>query len=166
MITTGDEAVPQSEPLIRFIRTTTAHIPADVTLTLTLEQRTRCRLRVMLDDGQEAGLFLHRGTVLHHGDALIAEDGLVARIIAAPEHLSRVESADPLLLARACYHLGNRHVPLQIESGQLSYRQDQVLDEMVRGLGLEVRLVDAGFEPESGAYGGQVADHSGHAHEH
>lgn len=84
--------MPQSEPLIRFIRTTAAHIPADVTLTLTLEQRTRCRLRVMLDDGQEAGLFLPRGTVLHHGDALIAEDGLVARIIAAPEHLSRVRA--------------------------------------------------------------------------
>lgn len=137
-----------------------------MTLTLTLEQRTRCRLRVMLDDGREAGLFLPRGTILHHGDALIAEDGLVARIIAAPEHLSRVESTEPLLLARACYHLGNRHVPLQIEPGRLSYRQDQVLDEMVRGLGLEVRLVDAAFEPEPGAYGAQGADHPGHAHEH
>jgi urease accessory protein len=158
--------VPQSEPLIRFIRTTAADIPADVTLTLTLEQRTRCRLRVMLDDGREAGLFLPRGTVLHHGDALIAEDGLVARIIAAPEPLSRVQSEDPLLLARACYHLGNRHVPLQIEPGRISYRQDQVLDAMVRGLGLEVRLVDAGFEPEAGAYGAQAADHAGHTHAH
>jgi urease accessory protein len=158
--------VPQSEPLIRFIRKTGAQIPADVTLTLDLEQRTRCRLRVLLDDGREAGLFLPRGTILHQGDSLIAEDGLVARIIAAPEHLSRVESPDPLLLARACYHLGNRHVPLQIEAGRLSYRQDEVLDEMMRGLGLEVRLVDAGFEPESGAYGGHGADHSGHVHEH
>lgn len=158
--------MPQSEPLIRFIRTTTAPIPADVTLTLTLEQRTRCRLRVLLDDGREAGLFLPRGSVLHHGDGLIAEDGMVARIIAAPEHLSRVESADPLLLARAAYHLGNRHVPLQIEPGRLSYRHDQVLDDLVRGLGLNVTLVDAAFEPEAGAYGGNGLDTPGHVHNH
>jgi urease accessory protein len=162
---TGMVALPQFDPLIRFIRATAAAIPADVTLTLTLEQRTRCRLRVMLDDGREAGLFLPRGSVLHHGDALIAEDGLVARIIAAPEHLSRVDSPDPLLLARACYHLGNRHVPLQIEPGRLSYRQDQVLDDLVRGLGLNVTLVDAAFEPETGAYGDHGADQPLHAHD-
>lgn len=166
MTNTGVAALPQLEPLIRFIRATTATIPADVTLTLTLEQRTRCRLRVMLDDGREAGLFLPRGSVLHHGDGLIAEDGMVARIIAAPEPLSRVETPDPLLLARACYHLGNRHVPLQIEPGRLSYRNDQVLDDLVRGLGLNVTLVDAPFEPESGAYGAHAADHQGHAHDH
>jgi urease accessory protein len=157
--------VPQSEPLIRFVRVTRAEIPPDVTLTLTFDQRARCRLRVMLDDGREAGLFLPRGSVLHQGDGLIAEDGLVARILAAPEPVSRVESEDPVLLARACYHLGNRHVPLQIEAGRLSYRQDLVLDEMVRHLGLQVMLVDAPFEPESGAYGAADSGLHGHAHE-
>ncbi len=166
LTSTGILDVPQSEPLIRFVRATTEPIPADVTLTLTLEQRTRCRLRVMLDDGREAGLFLPRGSALHHGDGLIAEDGLVARIIAAPEPLSCVQSTDPLLLARACYHLGNRHVPLQIEPGRLSYRHDQVLDELVRGLGLRVTLIDSAFEPESGAYGGHAADDPPHVHHH
>jgi urease accessory protein len=119
----------------------------------------------MLDDGREAGLFLPRGSVLHHGDGLIAEDGLVARILAAPEHLSQVDSQDAKQLARACYHLGNRHVPVQIDAMRLSYRQDPVLDEMVRGLGLQVTLVDAPFEPEPGAYGGGSLAPHGHAHE-
>lgn len=158
--------MPQSEPLIRFVRSTAAPIPADVTLTLTLEQRTRSRLRVLLDDGREAGLFLPRGSILRHGDCLIAEDGLVAGIIAAREALSRVESSDALLLARACYHLGNRHVPLQIEPGRLSYRPDPVLDALLRGLGLDVAPVHAPFEPETGAYGGHGWDHPGHGHGH
>ena len=162
----GIAALPKSEPLIRFIRATTVPIPADVTLTLTLEQRMRCRLRVLLDDGREAGLFLPRGSVLHHGDCLIAEDGLVAGIIAAPEPLARVETNDRLLLARACYHLGNRHVPLQIEPGRLSYRADPVLDALLRGLGLAVTSVQARFEPETGAYGGHGSDQPGHGHEH
>ncbi|MBK1645529.1 urease accessory protein UreE [Thiocapsa imhoffii] len=152
------------EPLIRFTRATRASIPADVTLTLTLEQRTRCRLRVLLDDGREAGLFLPRGSVLRHGDELIAEDGLVARIIAAPEPLSRITTTDAKLLARAAYHLGNRHVPLQIEPGCLSYRHDQVLDDLLRGLGLTVTLIDAPFEPEAGAYSGHAMDHAAHEH--
>lgn len=85
------------------------------------------------------------------------------QVLAAQESVSTVYLNDPLLLARACYHLGNRHVPLQIDSGFIRYQHDHVLDDMVRGLGLEVSIERTTFEPESGAYGRH--SHS-HAHQH
>lgn len=132
-----------------------------VTLTLPRDKRIRSRQRVRLDDGREAGLFLARGEVLRDGDLLGDADGLVVLIRAADEPVSEVRCSDSLLLARACYHLGNRHVALQIESGRLRYQQDHVLDEMLRGLGLQPVCVEAPFEPEPGAYGGRT-----HAHSH
>ncbi len=132
------------------------------TLTLPLEQRVKSRLRVILDDGTEAGLFLARGTLLRDGECLASDDGLAVRVKAAPEQLSTVSCDDPCLLARAAYHLGNRHVPLQIAPGLLRYQHDHVLDEMLRGLGLKIQVEQAPFEPEPGAYGGH--DHH-HAHE-
>ena len=135
----------------------------EASVTLTLDQRARSRLRVTLDDGREAGIFLPRGESLKDGDCLGSEEGIRVLVKAAGEPLSTIRSADPQLLARACYHLGNRHVALQIEPGQLSYLQDPVLDEMVRGLGLEVVREDAPFEPEPGAYGGSAHSH-GHGH--
>lgn len=131
------------------------------TLTLALEKRMRCRQRVTLDDGRTAGVFLDRGQVLHDGDLLASEDGRVVQVRAAAEPLSEVRCADPLLLARACYHLGNRHVALQISDGLLRYQHDHVLDDLLRGLGLAPARIDAPFEPEPGAYGG-----SGHTHSH
>ena len=107
-----------------------------------------------------------RDPELRDGDGLASADGLRVRVCAAAETLSRVECSDPLALARACYHLGNRHVALQIEPGQVSYLHDHVLDAMLVGLGLGVRVVEAPFEPEPGAYGGQGYGHShGHSHE-
>ncbi len=117
-----------------------------------------------LDDGREAGVFLARGDSLKHGDLLASDDGLVVRVEAAHERLSTVASPDSHLLARACYHLGNRHVALQIEPGRLRYLHDHVLDDMVRGLGLAVTLEDAPFEPEPGAYGGPAHAHGHHEH--
>ncbi len=134
------------------------------TLTLTLEQRGKSRLRVTLDDGTEAGLLLERGGILWDGDLITGDEGLVVQVMAAPEPLSRVHCDDPLLLARACYHLGNRHVPLQIESNRLSFLHDHVLDEMLRGLGLEPLLQQAPFRPEPGAYGGNGGGHEHHHH--
>jgi len=137
----------------------------DASLTLPLESRNRSRLRVVLDDGREAGLFLPRGASLRHGDLLRSEAGLVVEVRAAAETLSRVRCDDHLLLARACYHLGNRHVALQIEPGRLSYLHDHVLDAMVAGLGLTVTVEQAPFEPEAGAYGGHSHDPA-HSHAH
>lgn len=144
---------------------------AAATLTLPLELRCRSRLKVALDDGTEAGLFLPRGTLLRGGDLVATDDGTVVEIRAAPEAVSTAACDDPHLLARACYHLGNRHVPLQIGPGFLRYQHDHVLDDMVRGLGLAVAVERAPFEPEPGAYGdyGHQAGHGhshGHAHEH
>ena len=129
----------------------TANISA--TLTLPLEQRRLARQRVTLDDGREAGLFLERGDPLRDGDRLADDDGEWVRIIAAAEPVSTAHADNPLLLARACYHLGNRHVALQIADGWLRYQPDHVLDDMLRQLGLRVEQQQAPFEPEPGAYG-------------
>lgn len=130
--------------------------PADAqaTLTLPFEQRQKSRLRIRLDNGQDAGLFLPRGTVLRHGDRLRATSGLVVEVRAASEAVSTARADDALLLARAAYHLGNRHVALQLGPGWLRYPYDHVLDDMARELGLTVNREQAPFEPEAGAYGG------------
>jgi urease accessory protein len=133
---------------------------ADLSLTLPFELRQKSRLKATLDNGDEIGLMLPRGTVLRGGDHLKAEDGSVIRIQAAEETVSTATINDPHLFARACYHLGNRHVPLQIGENWLRYLHDHVLDEMLVGLGITVTCEQATFEPESGAYGG----HSQHHH--
>lgn len=138
------------------------HGPGKVYATLTLpwERRTKSRLRVVLDNGVEAGLFLMRGTILRGDDLLVSETGEVVRICAAAEPVSSVRCKDPLGLARACYHLGNRHAPLEIAAGEIRYLRDPVLDAMVQHLGLAVQHMAAPFEPEVGAYAGH-----GHAHD-
>ncbi|GLO12394.1 urease accessory protein UreE [Pseudomonas putida] len=134
------------------------------TVTLDVDSRIKSRLRVTLDDGREAGLMLERGHLLRGGELLAdADGGQLIRVLAAPERVSTVRCADPHLLARAAYHLGNRHVPLQIEPGLLRFQHDHVLDDMLRGLGLTVEAEQAPFEPEAGAY--QSAPH-GHSHAH
>ncbi len=151
--------------MIHFTHKTDQSPEAAPTITLTRDQRLRSRLRVVLDDGREAGILLPRGTTLRDGDGLMSEDGLMVRVCAAAEWLSRAECADPLVLARVCYHLGNRHVAVQIEPGRLSYLHDHVLDDLVRGLGLAVVVEHGPFEPEAGAYDGQGYGHA-HAHDH
>ncbi len=138
------------------------HAPATERLELPFELRSKCRLRTRLASGEEAGLFLERGAVLRAGDRLLANDGRIVEVVAAPERVMDVRSADPHLLARAAYHLGNRHVAVELQPGLVRFAHDHVLADMVRGLGLEVVETDAPFEPESGAYGG----HGGHAHPH
>lgn len=122
------------------------------TLTLPYGLRQKSRLRTQLDDGREVALVLSRGPVLRDGDRLKTQDGMVLQVRAAQEEVSTARSSDPLQLARACYHLGNRHVPLQIGEGWLRYRRDHVLDAMVCELGLKILPETAPFEPEGGAY--------------
>jgi urease accessory protein len=123
------------------------------TVHLDFESRSKSRLLLTLDDGGRAALVLERGRVLHGGDLVVTQDGREVEIIAAEEALLEACSADPLLIARAAYHLGNRHVAVQVMAGRLRFLHDHVLGEMVEKLGLEVRAVSAAFEPEGGAYG-------------
>jgi len=132
-------------------------------LVLPFDLRQKSRLRTQLASGAEVGLFLERGIVLRGGDLLLAENGTVIEVVAALETVSTVREADSTQLARAGYHLGNRHVPVQIGDGWLRYGHDHVLDDMVRGLGLTVVVEQAPFEPEAGAYG---HSHGTHGHEH
>jgi urease accessory protein len=144
-----------------------ATVSPSAQLILPFELRQRSRLRARLSSGVEAGLFLERGTVLRGGDLLRAEDGSVVEVVAALETVSTVRDEDGARLARAGYHLGNRHVPVQIGAGWLRYGHDHVLDDMVRGLGLKVVVEQAAFEPEAGAYGHTPDVHThDHHHEH
>lgn len=136
------------------------------TLTLPFEKRQICRQRVLLDNGDEASLMIERGIVLRGGDHLQLEDGRQVEVRAAEETVSTVYSDDPLLLARACYHLGNRHVSLEIRDGWIRYQHDHVLDDMVRELGLAVVCERAPFEPEAGAYAQGHSHSHGHNHSH
>jgi urease accessory protein len=138
------------------------------TATLTLDERRRSRLLLRLDDGGEAALTLPRGSVLRDGDRLRGEPaGVVVVVRAAAETLSVARTADHGLLTRAAYHLGNRHVPLQIGPDSLSYEHDHVLDDLSRALGLDVTVVSAPFEPEAGGYGSGRHGHGhGHGHHH
>ncbi len=129
-----------------------------LSITLPYEQRVISRQKVTLDDGTAAGFFLPRGTVLKDGDYLQADSGELLKVKLAQEKVSTLYCKDVLLFARACYHLGNRHVPLQIEHDMLRYQHDPVLDDMLKGLGLQVVLEEKDFTPEPGAYGG------GHQH--
>jgi urease accessory protein len=129
-------------------------------LVLSFEARCKSRLRTRLLSGEEVGLFMERGTVLRGGDKLAANDGTVIEVVAAPEMLMEATAGDPLLLAKAAYHLGNRHVAVHLLPGRLRFGSDHVLGEMVRGLGLPVAEIEAPFEPESGAYGAHPHGHS------
>ena len=139
-------------------------IPAthSASLTLPFEKRQKSRLRVSLDDKREAALMLERGSVLRHGDLLQTDNGLIIEVRAANEEVAVISTKDSILLARACYHLGNRHIPLQIGEGWLRFQRDHVLEEMVKSLGLAVKHESSPFEPEGGAYSG----HSSHSHSH
>ena len=138
-------------------------------LKLDFQQRQKSRHRATTVCGEELGWFLERGRVLEDGDVMLCNDGSQALVIAADETVSQVQCDDAHLLMRAAYHLGNRHVPLQIGEGWLRYQHDHVLDDMLIGLGLSVDCCQRPFHPENGAYHGSSHGHShdhSHGHEH
>lgn len=149
-----------------FIEKITSSAEVDATITLTLDQRVKSRLKAFLDNGEEVGLFMDRGSVLKHDDLIMTNDGFIAKVIAAQERLSSIYTEDVLLLARACYHLGNRHVELQITKSSVHYRHDHVLDDMIRSFGLNVISEDLPFSPESGAYSSRSTSSDAHHHHH
>jgi urease accessory protein len=142
----------------KILKKAASDAPASVAVTLEHSERQKSRALLRLDDGSEAALLLERGSGLCHGERLLADDGVVVLVRAALEGLSVVTADDPLDLARAAYHLGNRHVAVQIEGLRLAFLHDHVLDDMLRELGFRVAFASERFEPESGAYG------HGHAH--
>jgi urease accessory protein len=130
-----------------------------LTLALTAEERTRSRHRFEIKDGEAIFLHLSRGTVLRDGDILQDEtNSNFIRIIAKPEPVITVLAPTPLLLMRAAYHLGNRHVPVEMTPTYLRLSPDAVLCTMLEQLGLEIKPEILPFQPELGAYG----DHHHH----
>ncbi|MCP5248681.1 MAG: urease accessory protein UreE [Candidatus Accumulibacter sp.] len=141
--------------------------PATDRLVLPYDARRKSRQRVTLVSGQELGYVLPSGTVLRDGDRLLTGNGLVIAVEAAAEPLLEIRTGDTLQLGRAAYHLGNRHVPVQLGKRFLRFQPDHVLAEMLRGLGCAVSEVEAPFDPEGGAYG-TAAHADGHpaGHDH
>lgn len=139
------------------------------TATLPYDDRHRRRLRLATDAGEAFLLDLPEAALLRQGDGLSLAGGGWIEVRAAPERLLEVTArgGDPLLLARIIWHLGNRHLPAQIEEGRVLIRPDHVIAEMVRGLGGEAREVEAPFTPEGGAYArGHGHGHAHHDHDH
>jgi len=133
-------------------RVCTTAVAAGETLLLPFDLRCKSRLRTRLTSGEEIGLFLPAGTVLRGGTRVEANDGRIVEVVAADEPLIEVRAPDGLLLARAAYHLGNRHVAVQVAAEWLRLQPDHVLTQMLLGLGVSVRELHAPFEPEAGAY--------------
>lgn len=125
---------------------------------LSSEKRKITRQKIVLSDGNEAGIFLDRGTLLEPYDILVSEGGNRALVIAEDEDVICAKSDDWNTFSKACYHLGNRHVPLQINEKELFFLPDKVLEELCCRLGLKVSKEKRPFIPEHGAYS--------HHHEH
>ena len=146
--------------------------PAAEVICLTFDDRKRGRLKIKTESGMDAGIQIERGQVLRHGTVLTNPDGDCLIVNAESEKVSIAYIEDPMLFARGCYHLGNRHVPLQIGEGFLRYQEDYVLDDMLHGLGIHVTHELATFEPENGAYAPGTGGHhhhpsdDDHAHSH
>ncbi len=131
--------------------------------------RQRSRFQATDETGRDWGVVLPRGQVVRGGDVLVAEDGTLLRVVAAPQPVMVVtlkEGYPGFDLLRAAYHLGNRHVPLELQPDHLKLEPDTVLADMLRQMGLVVTEAMLGFEPEGGAYSGGGHGHHGHDHSH
>ena len=152
--------------------------PAD-TVVLDFEARHRRRVAMTGVRGLEFLLDLPEAVVLRHGDALVLEDGRLVEVVAAPEPLAEIRIGEPRDLARMAWHLGNRHLPVQILANRIRIRRDPVIEDMARKLGGKIALIEGPFEPEGGAYApepepapepahvhgpGCGHDHNGHDH--
>jgi urease accessory protein len=138
-------------------------------ITLDWDTRQKSRFDATDSTGRQLGVFLPRGTVVRGGDVLVAEDGSLVRVEAAPQAVLRItacaEHGSAFDLTRAAYHLGNRHVPIELQPDHLKIEPDHVLADMLRAMHMTVAEVSEPFEPESGAYGDHGGHHHGHAHD-
>ncbi|MDM0054161.1 urease accessory protein UreE [Variovorax fucosicus] len=139
------------------------------TLELDWDVRQKSRFDATDSQGRQIGVFLARGTAVRGGDVLVAEDGSLVRVIAAPQPVLVITHCTahgtPFDLTRAAYHLGNRHVPIELKPDHLKIEPDHVLAAMLRSMHLIVREAEEAFEPEGGAYGAHGAGHD-HGHSH
>ena len=140
------------------------------TLELDWDTRQKSRFEATDASGRTLGVFLPRGTVVRGGDVLVADDGSLVRVVAAPQPVLKIthctNHGTPYDLIRAAYHLGNRHVPIELKPDHLKIEPDHVLADMLRAMHLIVHAVDEAFEPENGAYASGGHAHSGHGHGH
>ena len=167
---TVNKLIPQGQGLASALlkRASTVELDWDV--------RQKSRFDATDSAGRSLAVFLPRGTVVRGGDVLVAEDGSLVRVRAAPQQVLRITHCQahgtPYDLIRAAYHLGNRHVPIELKPDHLQIEPDHVLADMLRAMHLIVQAVEQPFEPESGAYatGGHGHGHSHtaahHEHEH
>ena len=135
--------------------------------------RQKSRFEAIDSSGQQVGVFLQRGTVVRGGDVLVTQDGALLRVVAAPQAVLKITACashgTTFDLIRAAYHLGNRHVPIELKPDHLKIEPDHVLADMLRAMHLTVTAVDEAFEPENGAYasgGHSHSDHDHHNHTH
>ncbi|MFM2051362.1 MAG: urease accessory protein UreE [Pseudomonadota bacterium] len=141
------------------------------TVELDWDVRQKSRFDATDSQDRKLGIFLARGTVVRGGDVLVAEDGSLIQVHAAPQSVLKITHCSnhgtPYDLIRAAYHLGNRHVPIELKPDHLKIEPDHVLADMLRAMHLIVNAVDEAFEPENGAYatGGHHVGHS-HGHDH
>ncbi|PUE48024.1 urease accessory protein UreE [Limnohabitans sp. 2KL-1] len=155
---TCSKLMPQGRGLARVL------VQRASTITLDWDTRQKSRFDATDSSGRRLGVFLPRGTVVRGGDVLVAEDGSLVSVQAAPQDVLRItactEHGSPFDLTRAAYHLGNRHVPIELQPDHIKIEPDHVLADMLRAMHMTVVEVSEPFEPESGAYG----DHGGHSH--
>lgn len=155
--------IPQGQGLAPVLLRRATHVELD----WDLRQKSRFEATDALE--RQIGIFLPRGTVLRGGDVLVAEDGSLIKVIAAPQTVLRItpcsSHGSSFDLIRAAYHLGNRHVPIELKPDHLKIEPDHVLADMLRAMHLTVVEVNEAFEPESGAYASDGHAH-GHGHDH
>jgi urease accessory protein len=135
------------------------------TVVLDFDDRHRRRIRMTGTQGLDFLLDLDEVVALRHGDALVLDDGRLIEVVAAPEALAEIRASSPGALLRLAWHIGNRHLPAEITANSIRIRRDHVIEEMLKGLGAKLRGIEAGFNPEGGAYAKGGHDH-GHHHDH
>jgi urease accessory protein len=138
------------------------------TVALDWDVRQKSRFDATDSTGRVIGVFLPRGTLVRGGDVLVLEDGSLVRVQAAPQDVLRItacaEHGSPFDLTRAAYHLGNRHVPIELQPDHMKIEPDHVLADMLRAMHMTVVAVQEAFEPEGGAYSSQGHTHGAHRH--